>query len=316
MKSRQIILMLMITALAVSCGAGRSNSKGTESKAETSTSANDQQKFTLPEIPTTLPTPEERAKFLVAHYWDNFNFADTTLIHRPEITEQAFVDFLDILNYTTADQVSATEKAMLDKAMRADKVMFDYFTELYEKYLYDPNSPLMNEEMYIPVLEYIVASDKIGEFDKIRPAHQLEMAMKNRVGTKALDLVYTLASGKKEKLSAVKSEYTLLMFYNPDCESCKITKNELENSQIISQNKSRITILAVYPDADISLWRKHLPEMSAEWTVGYDAGEQIRKGQLYDLKAIPTMYLLDRDKKVILKDIPAGRIEQFFAEHQ
>ena len=33
--------------------------------------------FTLPEIPTFLTDPAGRADYLVRHYWDNVNFADT-----------------------------------------------------------------------------------------------------------------------------------------------------------------------------------------------------------------------------------------------
>jgi len=52
------------------------------------------EEFRLPEVPVLLTDPAERAAYLAVHYWDYFNFADTTLISRPEITEQAFVDFL------------------------------------------------------------------------------------------------------------------------------------------------------------------------------------------------------------------------------
>lgn len=55
--------------------------------------------FTLPEIPSSLKTPRERAVYLSVHYWDHYNFADTTLISKKEITEQAFVDFLEVLQF-------------------------------------------------------------------------------------------------------------------------------------------------------------------------------------------------------------------------
>ena len=59
------------------------------------------EEFRLPEVPVLLTDPAERAAYLAVHYWDYFNFADTTLISRPEITEQAFVDFISILHHDT-----------------------------------------------------------------------------------------------------------------------------------------------------------------------------------------------------------------------
>ena len=46
------------------------------------------------------------------------------------------------------------------------------------------------------------------------------------------------------------------------------------------------------------------------WIIAYDAGARISKEELYDLKAIPSMYLLDRDKRVLAKDaFEVGYIE-------
>ena len=38
--------------------------------------------------------------------------------------------------------------------------------ELAEKYLYDPNSPMRNEELYIPVLESILATQVLDDMEK------------------------------------------------------------------------------------------------------------------------------------------------------
>lgn len=89
------------------------------------------QDFKLPHIPAALTTPEARADYLAAHYWDNFDFRDTTLISRPEITEQAFADFIDLL---TAAPISAADSALVRmmEASTADSAMFAHFTELSE----------------------------------------------------------------------------------------------------------------------------------------------------------------------------------------
>ena len=52
----------------------------------------------------------------------------------------------------------------------------------------------------------------------------------------------------------------------------------------------------------------------ARWIDGYDAGQRLTREQVYDLKAMPTLYLLDVDKRVILKDASAERIEAWLSE--
>lgn len=269
--------------------------------------------FTLPDIPQVLTTVGERADYLVSHYWDHFDFTDTTRISRPEITEQAFVDFLDILPHVPVEKSKEALSALMDSAS-AENAMFIHFMGLAEKYLYDPNSPFCDEELYIPVLHNIISSSRLDRIHKVRPEHQLEMAMKNRPGSVATDFSYTDPTGTVARMSSLKADYTLLFFNNPDCRDCKRAKEFIKRSEVFSRlaqagSIPKLCILAVYPDADLSLWRR--ADYPGIMVNSYDAGRAITNKELYDLKAIPTFYLLDKEKRVILKDAPIERVEKY-----
>ncbi len=64
-----------------------------------------------------------------------------------------------------------------------------------------------------------------------------------------------------------------------------------------------LALLAVYPDADLTEWRNHAKNFPANWINSYDKTVSIKRDELYDLKAIPTLYLLDSSKTVMLKDV-------------
>ena len=92
---RLIIGMIVLFGLGmVACG-------NTQRKQEKESPAVVQEKkkrsFQLPEVPVMLDTPEARAAFVCEHYWDHFDFADTAYIHLPDITEQAIVNFMDLM---------------------------------------------------------------------------------------------------------------------------------------------------------------------------------------------------------------------------
>lgn len=243
--------------------------------------------FTAPSLPAMITSPEQKAEFIANHYWDNFDFADTTLISRADITEQAFADFVNILPHIPHQFIEKGITVMMDKAM-ADSSMYAHFMGLTEKYLYDSNSPFRNEDIYIVVLRNIIANTKLDTIYKIRPQYQLELALKNRVGDKAIDFEYTTPNGSKAKLYGKTGDPLLLFFYRPDCQYCKDVKDYITSKKL---NK-RVEILLVNPDVDTHL----------------DA--------IYDLRASPTLYLLDKDKAVLLKDATIEQIEQYLNEYE
>ena len=276
--------------------------------------------FPLPTVPVVITDPDEAMLYLSKHFWDQFPFADTTLIDQPDITEQGFVDYIQILNQIPHSDAEKSLLSMLDKA-KETPTMYVHFASLYTQYLYDPNSPFRNEELYIPVVNNLLKSGLLSEADQsVYDFHQ-EMIMKNRIGTKATDFVYTLANGDKKKMHALQSSYLLLYFTNPDCPACAALTQELSNSKVLwsmfSMNNppihNMLTVLSIYPDSNIDQWRKALPNLPQKhWVNAFDDGTVLTNKRLYDIKAIPTLYLLNKNKEIILKDTSLEGIEEYF----
>lgn len=268
--------------------------------------------FKMTDIPTLITNPEDRADYLIDHYWDKFDFSDTTYMHYPEVTEQAFSNFLAFLDHARPEKVPSAIHKMLKKA-EVEPKMYTYFTNQYEHYLYDPNSMMRNENLFIIVLEAMLESSLLDETQKIRPARLLEIALKNRPGEKATDFTYTLADGRKGTLYGVKADYLLLYFYNPDCDACRETTALLQQSVVVKGaiDHKTLKVVAVYPDEDLQAWKDHLHEMPKDWILSYDKGVKLKNEEVYDLKAIPTLYLLDKNKVVLLKDAAFKQLESF-----
>ena len=264
-----------------------------------------------------LSTPELRADYLVRHYWENVDFADTTYLDHREVMEQAWVDYIDIMKLVPEETAISAIKQMYKDAEKKKKVFF-FFTDLAEKYLYDPNSPMRNEELYIPVLDAMLESTVLDDTEKILPKGRRDLAEQNRPGRQAEDFTYTLVSGKSGTLYGVKANYTLLFINNPGCHACEEGIKELKQAPAINKEfeAGNLKILSVYPDEDKEEWERHLSDFPKEWINGYDKKLMIKEKNLYDLKAIPTLYLLDKNKKVLLKDAVVGQIEQYLQQRQ
>lgn len=263
--------------------------------------------FRLPDVPVTLTAPEDRAAYLSLHYWDHFDFADTSLISRPEITEQAFVDFLGILPYT--DRAQAAVDTLFRRAATGQEMLY-HFIGLSDKYLYEPNSPMHDEELHILVLQALLGNPRLSDTDKIRPRYLLEMAMKNRPGDVAADFTVTCRDGRRRQLSGIKADYVLVYFNDPDCEDCRRVKELLSLSPVVNGllESGRLKLLSVCVEGKTPAWEK--ADFPKSWIDGYDAGRRLTREQVYDLKAIPALYLLDAEKRVILKDASFKQVEE------
>ncbi|MCS2421900.1 DUF5106 domain-containing protein [Bacteroides fragilis] len=304
-KYLSFILLLVLTA----CKSGPAASQEQNGKQDTV------KVFNLPDIPVVLNTVSQRADYMVKHYWDRFDFTDTTYVSQIDVAEQAWVDYCDLLEHVPLSDAQTAIKETIGRAGK-NKKMLDFFAELADKYLYDPNSPMRNEELYIPVLEALTASPMLNETEKIRPQARLELAQKNRLGTKALNFTYTLDSGAKGTLYQFPAEYTLLFINNPGRHACSEMIEGLKSSPVINGfiAGKKLRVLSLYPDEELDEWKKHRGDFAKEWTNGYDKELVIKNKNLYDLRAIPTLYLLDKNKIVLLKDATLQKVEQYLAE--
>lgn len=274
--------------------------------------------FTLPAIPDTLQTVESRSSYLVAHYWDRFSFADSLqFMNQPEMVEQALVDYVDLFRLVPATEAENSLSALMDQAsVTLNGFLFFYNT--LEKYLYDATSPMRNEALFIPVLQKMMASNKLSDDDKLRPAMLLKSVSKNKVGSMAADFSYTKPDGSQHQLSEVQTPLTLLLFFDPECDDCHQVIMRLEKTDVLNQLTAdrQLTVLAVYPGENKRLWQTMAQHMLPTWEIGMDESQTIYNKELYDILGFPSMYLLDQHKTVILKDASLTALEEYFGANE
>ena len=76
----------------------------------------------------------------------------------------------------------------------------------------------------------------------------------------------------------------------------------MSNAVIVERiTEGRLKVLVVYPDEDLKAWERSEAEPSG-WIDARDADGRLRGEELYDLRAIPSIYLLDHQKRVVVKD--------------
>jgi hypothetical protein len=302
------LLLTLFLMPMISCSS--SDKKVSEKSSQQQTTA-----FKVPEIPSVLRTPDQKMDYMMEHYWDHFNFRDSMSLQRPMVAEQAFVDFIHVLFSVPPQKAEHGMTVLMSRAGVSFK-MLKFFLDLGEKYLYDPNSPARNEGFYCIMLEHYLSSKLVDADWKIRPQEQYNLAQKNKVGSLATDFRFWLKDGSVSSLYKVKSRFLLLYFHNPGCTDCMIERKKVIASPVMQklQENGVLKVLSIYPDEDLAEWTKHYSDLPTNWVNGYDKSVRIKKDDIYDLKAIPSFYLLDEQKNVLLKDARFEEIEAYLSK--
>jgi len=192
-----------------------------------------------------------------------------------------------------------------------DPAAMSLVTGIMERYLNEPNSPMRSEDYYIVYLEELLRLPGLPEAERLRPAAELEMARKNRPGSVATDFAYIDRKGRARTLHTTPGRRLLLIFYDPECWHCSEILAKVGESPVLSDciAQGRLRVLAVYTEGNRRLWEDTKASMPQQWAVGFDTDSIVGR-ELYSVPAMPVMYLLDSNKRVVLKDAFLPEIEE------
>lgn len=256
----------------------------------------------LPKVPSTLREPRLRAAYVARHFWDAMDFRDSLRGRDPDFLEQHFVDFLSLFPHADTSALAPAVDTLMRRAGQ-DAAAFRLVAELAEKYLYEAASPLRDEAYYDLFLEALSASPVLGTYEKLRYAAQSEVVRKNRPGMPAADFAFVDRCGVRQTLYGLPGDRLLVIFYDPECDHCLETMAALRRNPVIARQvrTGALAVLALFADGEESVWLRTPPALPQEWTDGLDA-TGIQEHGLYVLSELPALYLLDRDRRVLLKE--------------
>lgn len=221
--------------------------------------------FPYPDIPDEVEEPEARLSYMLEHFWQHYTFADSTATNRL-VGEQGVVDFLNLMQHADSLTAARSATALVD-SLTAHKTAFPFFSDTWERYLTDPESPLRNDLVYAHLLRALPQTPQREWL--------IQQLQKNTVGSRAADILVTLDDGRSCSLQKMEAALTLIVFFDPDCERCHALDAQLAQEPLIQQNPR------------LRMVRKNVNDLQGEFYIPHT----------------PTLYLLDADKRVLLKDV-------------
>ena len=280
------------------------------------------------QLPTMISGQQEALEYMAVNYWNGItdlsrNYPSDSLlvsgVRRGDV-EQKFADWTSIMEYAGHGIWSKAVGNLYDRALACEvkdtsSQVFETFVDLFQKYYYDPNSPMRNEEVYYHFVMRYASFEGLSDVERGKYEREARLCALNRIGAKAADFRFADRRGKMTNLYDIKAEMTLLFFSNPGCDACMQIINVLRDEPFIASHiaSGRLVVVNVYIDEDIQAWRDYMPIYPEEWYNGFDPDYVLRSNELYAVRAIPSLYLLDAEKRVILKDAPENKVFETLA---
>jgi len=296
------VVTLLLAASLLSC------------KRRTSSEQTSVRAFVSPVVPSVVTDRQEAMEFIALNLWkclpDTSSSWLSDSVHitgiATEEIEQAMANYCNILQTLPPAIGSKAMDACYKTVSSLKEDDFNAMVKITDHYLYDPNSPLRNEELYLPFVTRLASETRLREDVRDAYEHDRQMCSLNRIGHQAADFSFSDRYGKNYTLHGIKADYTLLFFSNPGCTACKEIIEKLSGIQGIDEmiKSGKLAIVNVYIDEDVAAWMSYMPIYPENWYNGYDTNQIIRDNTLYNVRAIPSLYLLDKDKNVIFKDCP------------
>jgi len=250
--------------------------------------------------------------FMVAHYWDNFNFAQPGLIRSPLIDVRLDNYFKNTLLQLPDSFLRPTFK-LIEKA-KVNEEMFHYIAlnRLNEAL----NSQVMGmDKLFVEIAERYFLKGKTAWLDTAALAtvkEKVRVIKPNLIGNLAPELKLPDSEGMYYSLRQMNAKYTILYFWEPNCSHCKITTPQLYKDLYLPFKDKGVEIYAVVTQNKKEEWLKAIGEYKIyDWTNVWDPAVNSNFRSLYDVYSTPVMYILDPTKHIIAKRLDVDSAVKF-----
>jgi len=285
-----------------------------------------------PEIPPASQHPGGKYDSLYAynyfksHFWDGINFYDDRLVRTP-VFENKLDKYFEQLVYPNPDSVNKEIDWMLGYASvneENEKFLLMKFVNRYlnMKYMWEDAVFVHLYEKYFAQKTYAWLTEKGMKTIQDR-AYNL---MANILGSPAADIDLPDTTGKNLTLYSLTSPYTIVVIWDPTCGHCKEIVPRVDSLYEHKWKVEGVSIFAMAKETDGNkndwlnfIRQHHLGEWANVYYSKADEKARVDAGvpgysQLYDVLSFPTLYLLDKDKRIIAKKLSLEQINDVLQE--
>lgn len=255
--------------------------------------------------------------YMKQHYWDGLNFWDGRLTRTPAVLFEDRVDkYYKTMVYYHPDSVIKEIDHMMSYASASEDMTKTLLLKFVNRYI--RQQYMWEDAVFVHLYEKYFANTThnwLNEQGRKTITDRAYSLMANIMGKPAENMILPDKNGKKTELYQVKGPYTMVIFYDPLCGHCKEVIPKIDSAYKASLRADGLQIYAVAKEAEGTKkdWLAFIEKNVLQgWqNVFYSKDEEKTRtnngipgySQLYDVQSFPTIYLLDKDKRIIAKKL-------------
>lgn len=296
----------------------------------------------IPKASNGRPDSLKVYQYYKDHYWQDVNFKEDGTMRNPFFLPKLKKYFSNLVP-KDVDSISVEIDRIMKKTAPGTliyKSLLAYFTYTYE------SSDIMGfDKVFVHMSDtYFKTGKAIGVYEDENIAKVIKRADKLKplmLGAVAQDLFMIKAEDYEKmkamgfenaknsdemtkvfydhvnetnklfvKLSEVKAQYTLLIFWDVDCSHCQkeIPKLIDAYNELIKEHKD-IKVFSVYMQHEGEKYLKYIAEHHLPWINVYDGAHYNNCVEKYDVYSTPVFYLLDQNKVIKAKRFNAEQLK-------
>lgn len=260
-------------------------------------------------------------RYYKSHFFDKFDFTDERMLRTP-IFHSKINSYLENLTVKHPDSIIISCDYLIQQS-RPNKDVFQYLVS-YLTSNYERSKIMGLEGVFVHMVKTYYKTDQVWWVDEaqmfkiVDRAETIEPLM---IGKLSPNLYLRDTTETVRELHAIDADFTIVIFYDPDCGHCK------KEMPVIKQHHNdwlkegiEVEVFAVCVELEKEPWKEFLHTYDiAEWiNVGEFRtivdGEYVRENdpyvtpfpyikQLYDIIGTPKIYLLDKNKNILVNAI-------------
>ena len=254
--------------------------------------------FKYPQAPESLTTLNQRANYVIEHFWDQCNLK-SAFSSRDKMAK-AFRDYVTYMQFASKDTTIISINKLIKEVQKKPKNMLT-LTQIAEETLYGDSALFWSDEIYLYFTNAAINTKKLSKAEKARYEHHSKILTNSLIGSKLPNFEFETTDGSKMHIDSINAPAIILFFNDIDCSDCQLAKVRLATDINLNKLIERgiIKIVSIYPGKANEEWKAEATNYPSNWVIG--ACDNIY--DMFDLRTTPTIYQLDDKHTIVAKNL-------------